>query len=93
MLARRGGSVSKCHTFSGGVTIRDIQPILWELAAAKKLMSDDDRDYLSKPRYWLSVSKDVQDWRLDQSDDLYQKAHRAMYALQISCPSGSRNEY
>src|SRR5208283_4587771 len=38
----------------------------------------------------------VQSWYLnqsDESDDLYEKAHRGMYALQIICPSGGRNEY
>jgi hypothetical protein len=56
-------------------------------------MSGDDRDYLSKPRCWLCVSKDVQNWHLNESDDLYEKARRGMYALQIICPSGGRNEY
>jgi hypothetical protein len=67
---------------------------LWELSVAKKLMSDDEREHLSESRYWLSASKEVENWYLDQSDDSpYEKARRAMNALQIICPSGRRNVY
>lgn len=57
-------------------------------------MSDKERNDLSESRYWLSVSKQVEKWYLNQSDDeLYEKARRAMNALQIICPSGGRNVY
>jgi hypothetical protein len=76
------------------VTIREIQPILWKLSVSKKFMSDDEREYLSEPRYWISVSKEVEHWYVGRSDDdLYEKARLAMYALQVMCPVGGRNVY
>jgi YVTN family beta-propeller protein len=55
----RLGSASKPCTFSDGVTIRGIQPILWELSVAKQLMSDEERKRLSYAPYWLCASKEV----------------------------------
>ncbi len=79
-------------TFSCGVTIRDIQPILWHLSVARKFMSDDEREYLSGKHDWLCVSKEVQHWS-EGGNELYEKARLAMYAVQILCPIGGRNAY
>jgi len=89
----RFNSVSRPYSFSDGVTIRNLQPILWEFSSARKLMSDDERDELSKSRFWLVVSKEVDVWHLHHDQDLYEKARRSMYALQIICPSGGPNVY
>jgi hypothetical protein len=86
-------SVSKSYTFSEGISIRKIQPILWELSAARQYMSDREREDLSGARYWLSVSKEVEHWSIGSHDDLYDKARHAMCALQIICPKGGRNVY
>lgn len=85
----RFDSVSKPYTFSDGVTIRSIQPILWDLSVAKLLMSDEERKHLSAAPYWLCASKEVSNWCSERpEDDLYEKARRAMHALQIIHPSG-----
>jgi hypothetical protein len=90
----RLGSVSKPYTFSNGVTIRGIQPILWELSVAKQLMSDEERKRLSYAPYWLCASKEVANWYSERpGNDLYEKARRAMYALQIISPCGGCNQY
>jgi hypothetical protein len=90
----RVGTVSRPYSFSDGVTIQTIQPILWELSAAKRLMSDDERMRLSAAPYWLCASKEVPNWYSEPpGDDLYEKARRAMYALQIIGPSGGCNQY
>ena len=90
----RGGCCSKPYSFTDGVEIREIKSILWELAVAGKLLSEDDREYLNSSQYWLSVTERIENWSFGQSDDqLYERARHAMFALQILCPSGGRNLY
>ena len=90
----RNGSVTKEFYFSNGVTIQPIEPILWDRSVARKFMSDDERNQLSRTAYWVAVSKQVGDYRIDRADeDLYENARRAMYALQIIHPVGGRNVY
>jgi hypothetical protein len=90
----RNGSVTEPFSFSNGVSIQPIRPILWERSVARKFMSDDERDRLSRSDYWIAVSKHVDDYRVDRNDeDLYENARRAMYALQIIHPVGGRNIY
>ena len=87
-------SVRRSFAFLDNVTIQKLEPILWDLSVVKTLISEKERKELSESRYWMSVSKEVESWPLEHSDnDLYEKVRRAMYALQIIRPSAGRNVY
>jgi hypothetical protein len=85
--------VSKPYQFAGGVEIREISAILWEEAIVQRFISEYEREGLAETTYWLCATKEVPIAFADESDGLYDACRRAMYALQIICPSGGRNVY
>jgi hypothetical protein len=82
---------SRPYTFSDGISIRELSPILWDISIAKTFISEHEREELAKTRYWLSASKEVEYLPGDVGNDLYENAQQAMSALQILCPTGAKN--
>ncbi|HTU44874.1 MAG TPA: hypothetical protein VMF91_07420 [Bryobacteraceae bacterium] len=83
--------VSRPYTFSDGISIRELSPILWDTSIAKIYVSEHERGELAKVKYWLCVAKEVEYPYGGPDKDLYEKAQHAMSALQIICPSGAKN--
>jgi hypothetical protein len=86
-------AVKRPYSFSDGISIRELSPILWDISIAKTFISTHDREELADTKYWLCASKEAEHGYADICDDLYDKAMYAMSALQIICPSGSRNVF
>ena len=87
-------SAMQAESLPSDLAIREIKPILWDLAAKPAPFSEEERNLLSTTHYWLAASKTVENWALDANDQsLYDKVHRAMYAWQILWPSSSVHVY
>ncbi len=86
-------SVTRTYVFGDGISIREICPIRWEISIAKTFLSAHERDALASTHCWLCASKEVEHVYGDVDDDLYAKAMYGMSALQIMCPSGSKNVF
>jgi hypothetical protein len=84
-------AVTRAYTFTDGISIRELSPILWDVSIAKTFISIHERDELARTRYWLCASREVDRSYVRADDDLFDKAMYAMSALQIICPSGSKN--
>jgi hypothetical protein len=84
---------SKAYTFGDGISIRTLAPILWEQAAVRRYVSDDDREYMDKNRYWLCASKEVEYFLPQVGEDLCETALHAAWALQIICPTGAKHVF
>jgi hypothetical protein len=89
----KSSAVTRPYTFGDGISIRELSPILWDISIAKAFISSHERDQLASTRYWLCAIKEVEHIYGDVGDDLYSKAMYAMSALQIICPSGSKNVF
>jgi hypothetical protein len=89
----RSFSVTRSYKFIDGISIRTLSPILWDISIAKTFISTNEQDELASTQYWLCASEEVEHGYLHVGDDLYRKAMYAMSALQIICPSGSKNVF
>lgn len=83
------------HVFRGGLSICTMRPILWERSASRKLWSKSQEEAVSGVARWLSVSKEVNSWMTENPTDQagYETVRRAMYAWQITRPTGCLNVY
>lgn len=85
-------AASKPYTFSGGVSIRTIDPVVWDHSGVKHSFSYWELEDLTKTQYWLTTSESVDD--PNQPDDrVYDRARLAMYAMQLIHPIGCPNVY
>ena len=89
----KSSAVTRPYTFSDGISIRKLSRIRWDSCIIKALVSTDERKALASTDYWLCASKEVEHVYGDVGDDLYPKAMYAMSAVQIICPSGSKNVF
>ena len=78
-------------TFPDGVSIEKIQNIQWDGSFLNQIMPGMDVNAISRWPVWLTVSKDVE--RDHNAPPDYEKAQRAMSALQIIRPFGCKNVY
>ncbi len=85
-------SSAEPRTFTGGISVQAISPILWDLSVLKTYIAEHDREKLDQTRYWLCASREAKP-DLTDVQDLYETVHQAMYACQIIHPSGSDNIY
>lgn len=85
-------STTQARSFSGGVSIRPLAPILWESSVFKAYIAEHDRAELETTAYWLCASGQFDSYQ-DDFNELYETARRAMYAHQIIYPSGCKNIY
>jgi len=88
----RNSTVSRPYAFGDGITIQAVSPILWDVSIVTDYISKHDREELQETRYWLCATRDVESANTE-SDELYDAARQAMYALQIIFPSGCKNVY
>lgn len=88
----RGSSVSREYAFSKGIAVRRLDNIRWDYSMWKRFLPKQELDDLAATTYWLTASKQVQS-PYDNGVELYETARRAMYAVQVICPSGCRNLY
>lgn len=89
----RHSAVTRPYSFSNGITIQEISPILWDISAVNKLISAHEREDLESTRYWLCARGDVEHVHSNAADNLCSEAMHAMSALQIICPSGAKNVF
>lgn len=89
----KSSAVTRPYTFGDGISIQELSPILWDISIARAFISRRERDELASTRYWLCASEEVAHVYGDVGDNLYPKAMCAMSALQIICPSGSKNVF
>lgn len=87
----KSSAVTRPYTFADGISIRELSPIPWDISIAKALISSREQDELASTHYWLCASKEVEHVHGAVGDDLYAKSMHAMSALQMICPSGSKN--
>ena len=84
--------LTKPHNFRNGISVCGIDPILWKKALVKDVISEWEKEDLANTKYWLCVAEQVGNQQRE-GNSLYERAHRAMYAVQIICPSGCNNTY
>lgn len=89
----KSSAVTHPYTFHDGISIRELTPILWDTSIAKTFISARECAELAGTRHWLCASKEVEHVYGNVGDDLYPQAMYAMSALQITCPSGSKNVF
>ena len=85
-------NVTQPYEFSNGISVRKVQPILWEQSTVKGFISENDKAYISNTDLWLTIGKTV-DNPYGQGDELYETLHWAMYGAQMICPVGGKNLY
>ena len=85
-------SVTRPYSLSADISVRKIEPILWESSAAIPLLSEREREEFSSTQYWLCVSKQETGSPAD-ADDLYDAIRWAVWAIQVIHPSGCKNIY
>lgn len=79
------------QTFSDGLSICQLGPILWEKALSKAYISEDDRNYMNEDRYWLCAREEFEYILPDTGDHLYDKVSHGAWSLQILFPCGAKN--
>ena len=79
------------YTFQGGISIREISPILWDHSVAKCSVPETELKDLKETKYWLCASKEAEHVFDSVCHDLRSRVESAMWALQIICPSGSNS--
>jgi hypothetical protein len=87
------GVVDQPHTFDDGISIRKLSLILWDKATIKRYVSDDERDFMNKDRFWLCAARTVEYVLPDTGDEPYDKALHAAWALQVLCPCGAKHVF
>ena len=90
LVATPLSSAIRPHTFSNGISVQKIEPILWNNSSINRFVSENDRVALEETDYWLCASKQAAVIR-NESDDLdilYETVQRAMWAVQIIYPLG-----
>lgn len=70
--------------FRDGLAIRALRPILWERSASRKLWSKSQEESVSGVPHWLSVSKDVDNWMMENPLD---QAGSRPYCLRLGSPA------
>lgn len=84
--------ISKDYKFSNGISVRSLSPILWDRSLTNEFVSKREKEELINTVRWLCVSKLSEDPH-GTGDELYETCVRAMYAMQIICPSYRKNIY
>lgn len=83
--------VGQPHTFSNGISIRELNNVLWETSISRWYISDEEERHLRNAKYWLCVSKHYEELTPASGQELFAAARCAMWALQIINPSGATN--
>jgi hypothetical protein len=86
----RPDAVSQPYTFPGGISIRALTSIRWDVSIVKSFISERERREIENTRYWLCASREVDRPADDDTDDLYELARYALWTTQIICPSGAK---
>jgi len=84
--------VEQPYQFSNSITVRAVEPILWEQSIIKGFVSEHDRENLQKTKYWLCAGKQVE-YPTQQSDELFELVHHAQSTTQIIYPFGGGNVF
>lgn len=89
----RYATVTQAYDFGGGICIRELAPIRWDVAIVKSEVSERERDELTKTQYWLYAANEYEHVYGSVGDELFESAHDAAMALQIICPTGASHVF
>ena len=85
----RYSAVRQAYDFGGGIFIRELSPIRWDVAIAKSEVSEREREELTKTKYWLCAANEYEHVYGSVGNELFERAHDAAMALQVICPTGA----
>jgi hypothetical protein len=89
----RNSAVTRPYDFEGGISIRELSPILWDISIVKSYISEDERAKMAEAKYWLCASQECEHVTGDTGIDLFASARNAAWALQVICPSGATHVF
>lgn len=86
-------AVTQPYDFGGGICIRELAPIRWDVAIVKSEVSERGREELAKTKYWVCAANEYEHVYGSVGDELFERAHDAAMALQIICPTGAQHVF
>lgn len=73
----RNSAVTRPYDFEGGISIRELSPILWDISIVKSYISEDERAKMAEAKYWLCASQECEHVTGDTGIDLFASAMTA----------------